>query len=146
MDPATCRALVAGAPVARLATVNPGLGVDVVPVTFALLGDGAETSERIVTAVDHKPKSTTRLRRLRNIAGHPDVTVLVDHYENDWDRLWWVRIRGRATVAAAGPQFDRAVDALVDRYDQYRDHRPAGPAILIEIDEWSGWSADTSPL
>jgi PPOX class probable F420-dependent enzyme len=138
VDPTQARSLVAEARVARLATTNPGLGVDVVPVTFALLDGGPE---RMVTAVDHKPKSTIRLRRLRNITTHPDVTVLVDHYENDWDRLWWVRLRGRATVVADGPLFDEAIEALVDRYDQYRTERPVGPAIVIDITDWSSWQA-----
>jgi PPOX class probable F420-dependent enzyme len=142
VGPAGARALIVGARVARLATVNPGLGVDVVPVTFALLDGGESGADRLVTAVDHKPKSTTRLRRLRNIAEHPDVTVLVDHYENDWDRLWWVRMRGRATIVADGPVFTEAVDALVDRYEQYRDRPPTGPAIVMAIDEWTSWVAD----
>ena len=95
LDPEQARSLVADALVARLATTNSSLGVDVVPVTFTLLVDeGGGGADRIVTAVDHKPKSTPALRRLRNIAEHPEVTVLVDHYENDWDRLWWVRLRG----------------------------------------------------
>jgi PPOX class probable F420-dependent enzyme len=136
------RELVTDSRVARLATVNPGLGVDVVPVTFALLPAGGEGGDRLVTAVDHKPKSTTRLRRLRNIAEHPGVTVLVDHYENDWDRLWWVRMRGRAAVVAEGPVFEAAVGALVDRYEQYREHRPQGPAVVVTVDEWSCWQAD----
>jgi len=136
------RLLIADARVARLATVNPGLGVDVVPVTFAFLEDGDGGPDRVVTAVDHKPKSTTRLRRLRNIAEHPEVTVLVDHYESDWERLWWVRLRGRATVEAAGSIFEEAVDALVDRYEQYAQHRPVGPAIVVAVEEWTTWQAN----
>lgn len=135
------RALIADTRVARLATVNPGLGVDVVPVTFALLDGGEDAPDRIVTAVDHKPKSTTRLRRIRNISEHPDVTVLIDHYENDWERLWWVRLRGRARIEATGPVFEEAVDVLVDRYEQYERHRPVGPAIVIAVEEWMTWQA-----
>jgi PPOX class probable F420-dependent enzyme len=142
--PAQARRLLADARVARLATVNPGLGIDVVPITFALLGAGGGEPDRLVTAVDHKPKSTTRLRRLRNITEHPDVTVLVDHYENDWDRLWWVRLRGRAEVVSEDPARGEAVDALVDRYEQYRELRPEGPAIVIAVDEWTGWRADAT--
>ena len=128
---------VAEAPVARLATTSTSLGVDVVPITFAL-ADGRST---IVTAVDHKPKSTANLRRLRNIAAHPIVTVLVDHYEDDWHRLWWVRIKGTARVVADGPVMVAAIDRLVDRYDQHRAQRPEGPAIVIAVDEVVGWSA-----
>jgi len=140
-DRAVGRELVEQAGVARLATANPGLGVDVVPITFALLAAEDGRGDRLVTAVDHKPKSTARLRRLRNIAEHPEVTVLVDHYENDWERLWWVRLRGRGTVVADGPRFDEAVDALVARYEQYRAQRPGGPAIVVDVDEWTCWQA-----
>jgi PPOX class probable F420-dependent enzyme len=142
LDEEQARHLVAGARVARLATTNSSLGVDIVPVTFALLrGDAGDRPDRIVTAVDHKPKATTRLRRLRNIAEHPEVTVLVDHYENDWERLWWVRLRGVASIVTHGPAFDEAVDALVDRYEQYRIERPAGPVIDVAIAAWTTWKA-----
>jgi PPOX class probable F420-dependent enzyme len=140
VERAEAQALVEGARVARLATVNPGLGVDVVPITFALLDGG----DRLVTAVDQKPKSTTQLRRLANIAAHPEVTVLVDHYEDEWDRLWWVRLRGAATVVSEGPAFDAAIAALTERYDQYVAEPPPGPAISVAIEEWTGWSARSS--
>ena len=69
--------------VARLATVSATGQPHLVPVTFAVDGD------MIYTAVDHKPKTTTRLRRLANIAANPQVTLLADHYADDWDQLWW---------------------------------------------------------
>lgn len=134
------RELVASARVARLATTNPGMGVDVVPVTFALL-DPAGPAEALVSIVDQKPKSTTRLRRLANIAAHPGVTVLVDHYEDDWERLWWVRLRGTATIVAEGPAFTEARDALTARYPQYVEAPPPGPVISIAVEEWTGWRA-----
>ena len=137
MEVDTARRLALGSPVARLATVNPGLGVDIVPITWAVVG--GPDDERLVSAVDHKPKTTTNLRRLRNIDTHPDVTVLVDHYDDDWERLWWVRIRGTAAVISGGDEFDRAVDALVARYPQYEDHRPTGPAIVVQDLVWTGW-------
>jgi PPOX class probable F420-dependent enzyme len=130
------RDLVGGARVARLATTNTGLGIDVVPITFALLPD-----DRLVSIVDQKPKSTTRLRRLDNIRSHPDVTVLVDHYEDDWTRLWWVRLRGRASVVAEGDEFDEARAALVERYPQYVDEPPPGPVVSVAVEDWSGWHA-----
>ncbi len=142
MDEAEARTLVASARVARLATVNPGLGVDVVPITFALVPAlEPQGQTRLVTIVDQKPKSTTRLRRLANIATHPEVTVLVDHYEDDWERLWWVRLRGRATVLAEGEAFDEALRALVDRYEQYVAAPPPGPVIDVAVEEWTGWRA-----
>ena len=121
---------------AHLATTNTGLGVDLVPITFALLGD-----DRLVSIVDQKPKSTTRLRRLDNIRAHPDVTVLVDHYEDDWERLWWVRMRGMATVIAEGEAFDEARGALVARYPQYVDAPPPGPVVSVAVVDWTGWRA-----
>ncbi|MET0159941.1 MAG: TIGR03668 family PPOX class F420-dependent oxidoreductase [Acidimicrobiales bacterium] len=137
METDEARALVASARVARLATVNPGLGVDVVPLTFALI-----EGDRLVSIVDQKPKSTTRLRRLTNIRAHPEVTVLVDHYEDDWERLWWVRMRGTATVITEGDAFTEAVDALTERYPQYVDAPPPGPVVSVVVDAWSGWRAD----
>jgi len=137
VDPDEARALVASARVARLATVNPGLGVDVVPITFALL-DG----DRLVSIVDQKPKSTTRLRRLTNIRAHPEVTVLVDHYEDDWERLWWVRVRGPATVVSDGQDFDEALAALTDRYPQYVEAPPPGPVVSVAVEDWTGWRAE----
>ncbi len=137
METVEARALVASARVARLATVNPGLGVDVVPITFALL-----EGDRLVSIVDQKPKSTTRLRRLTNIRAHPEVTVLVDHYEDDWERLWWVRMRGTATVITEGDAFAEAVEALTERYPQYVEAPPPGPVVSVTVDAWTGWRAD----
>jgi PPOX class probable F420-dependent enzyme len=130
------RALVAGARVAHLATTNTGLGVDVVPITFALL-----PGDRLVSIVDQKPKSTTRLRRLDNIRANPDVTVLVDHYEDDWTRLWWVRMRGTASVVAEGERFEEARDALTGRYPQYVEAPPPGPVVSVAVEQWTGWRA-----
>ena len=134
MDIETCRSLAATSRVARLATTRPDGRVDLVPIVFAF-HDGA-----LVFAVDHKPKSTTRLQRLTNIAANPEVTVLFDHHSEDWDELWWVRMRGRAQEMAAADATG-AVDALVARYPQYADNRPEGPAVLIEPTDWTGWSA-----
>jgi PPOX class probable F420-dependent enzyme len=136
LSPEEARPLVDAARVARLATTNTGLGVDVVPITFALLGD-----DRLVSIVDQKPKSTTRLRRLDNIRANPEVTVLVDHYEDDWERLWWVRMRGRASAVAEGDLFEEALAALVARYPQYVDAPPPGPVVSVSIEEWTGWRA-----
>src|SRR5205814_1068673 len=86
------RAMDIGARAGRLGTVDPTYGVHLVPITFALVGD------TILTAVDHKPKISRRLRRIANIERNHDVTVLVDHYEEDWTRLWWCRLAGTARV------------------------------------------------
>jgi PPOX class probable F420-dependent enzyme len=128
------RAEVAAAPVARLATHNPSGAIDLVPITFAFVDD-----RTIVTAVDHKPKRTSKLQRLDNIRARPDVTVLVDHYDDDWTALWWVRLRGTATVDDAPSE--TVLAPLVAKYSQYRERRPVGPAIVVIIDDVAGWTA-----
>ncbi len=134
MDAANCRSLFADSPVARLASVGSD-GPHLVPVVFAVTG------ENIVTAVDHKPKTTTRLQRLVNIERDPRVSLLADHYDADWNRLWWVRADGSAAVLHSGPEFERALDRLCDRYAQYRSRRPGGPVIDVAVRRWTGWRA-----
>lgn len=128
------RRRVGAAHVARLATVRADATPHIVPITFALAG------RSIVTAVDDKPKRTMALQRLRNIAANPAVSVLVDHYDDDWNQLWWVRADGTATTldteAAPG-----ALDVLAAKYEPYWDHRPQGPVIVVTVDRWSAWSA-----
>jgi PPOX class probable F420-dependent enzyme len=139
VDAATARALASGLQVARLATVRVDGRPHAVPVTFALLG------EAIVTAVDAKPKRSTRLRRLDNVRADARVAVLFDHYEDDWARLWWVRADGLARVVEGGAELERALAALAARYRQYRDVALTGPAIVIEVERWSGWTAAAAP-
>ena len=127
------RARFAQARVARLATVTPAGAPHLVPVVFALVGD------TIVSAVDHKPKSTTRLRRLENIAAEPRVCLLVDAYDEDWSQLWWARADARAEVLSEPDAELRA--ALVERYRPYDDAPPRGPYVVISVERWSGWSA-----
>jgi len=67
--------------------------------------------------------------------------VLVDHYEDDWTRLWWVRADGTARVVEDHAEAARATDALAGRYPQYRRARPAGPVVAISNIRLSGWSA-----
>jgi PPOX class probable F420-dependent enzyme len=137
MDRADALRRLATATVARLATVGSTGAPHLVPITFALLD---ETT--LVTAVDHKPKRTTALRRLANIAADPRVSVLVDHYEDDWSRLWWVRVDGLARVWEAAPA--GAAEALAQRYPQYRTRPPRGPFIVVEAQRLRGWSATYS--
>lgn len=139
MDSEHARARFAQARVARLATAGADGAPHLVPFTFALL-DG----DTIVSAVDHKPKRTTALRRLANIAAQPRVAALADHYDEDWSRLWWVRADGLARVVEPG-QDDAlraaALAALADRYAPYRAMPPTGALIVIDVERWSGWSA-----
>ena len=136
MDPASARALFETARIARLATVGAGGRPHIVPITFALEAD------TLYTAVDHKPKRTSRLRRLENVAANEHVSLLADHYDDDWSRLWWVRGDGVARIVAPGePEHRHAVELLERRYDQYRHRRPEGPAIAVAVSSWSGWQA-----
>jgi PPOX class probable F420-dependent enzyme len=121
-------------PVARLATVRPDGRPHVVPITFALEGDS------VVTAVDHKPKTTTSLQRLRNIEARPVASVLVDNYEEDWSRLWWARGDGAARIVAEGAEREEAVERLVEKYRQYRETPPRGPVIVVSVSRWVTWS------
>jgi PPOX class probable F420-dependent enzyme len=121
--------------VARLATVDATGRPHLVPFCFVLDGDD------LLSAVDAKPKSTTRLRRLDNVRSNPRVSVLVDHYEDDWRRLWWVRLDGRADVLDEGPERDRGLELLAEKYDQYRETPPAGPVIVVEIEGRAAWHA-----
>jgi PPOX class probable F420-dependent enzyme len=128
---------VATSPVARLATIGSDGAPDVVPITFAIDGDV------LYTAVDHKPKRTRRLQRLTNIERDPRVTVLVDHYDDDWTTLWWYRLRGEASVVTAGPDFDAGVTALREKYQHYRERPPAGPVVVVRITNRRAWTAGT---
>ncbi len=125
------------APVAVLGTVTGAGAPHLVPVTFAMLDDC------VVFAVDHKPKSTTRLRRVRNIEQNAAVSFLADHYDDDWRRLWWVRLDAQAAIVQDRQQDDRyepAVDALVEKYPQYRQLRPGGVVVVATITGVSGWA------
>ncbi|MDH6448224.1 PPOX class probable F420-dependent enzyme [Streptomyces sp. SAI-119] len=124
----------AQAKVLRLGTADAAGKPHLVPATFAVVGDV------VAIAVDHKPKRHTNLKRLRNVEENPAVTLLVDHFDEDWDRLWWVRADGQAQVIENELAYE-LVDALVDKYEQYREHRPAGPVIRIQVNRWSGWVA-----
>lgn len=126
---------IASASVARLATVGPDGRPHVVPICFAL------EDQTLYFAIDSKPKQTTNLKRLRNIAANPAVSILIDHYEDDWDRLWWVRLDGDARVVADEAEVQRALRLLAARYSQYRDTTPAGPVVAVAVAGMSGWSA-----
>lgn len=146
----------ASARVARLATADPHGRPHIVPFTFAYSagagrgesgrgGDGGSGSpDHIYSAVDAKPKSSTDLRRLRNIRANPRVAVLADHYEDDWDGLWWVRADGQAAILDDPATMAPALALLAGRYPQYREHPPGGPVISIHVDRWTGWTARPS--
>jgi PPOX class probable F420-dependent enzyme len=136
VDVDEARALFASARVARLATVDAEGRPHLVAITFAVDG------EEIVTAVDHKPKRTTRLRRLDNIEANPSVSVLADHYEDDWSKLWWARADGMARIVQPGArEHERAISSLAARYPQYVEESPSDSVIVISVSRWSGWRA-----
>jgi PPOX class probable F420-dependent enzyme len=126
------RARFAAARVARLATADASGRPHLVPIVFAVAGD------EVVSAVDAKPKRTTALRRLANVRENPRVALLADHYEDDWDALWWVRADGTARVAERD---GRVVELLAARYEQYRERPPGGPVLAVTVERWSGWRA-----
>jgi PPOX class probable F420-dependent enzyme len=123
--------------VARLGTLGADGELRLVPMCFAVVDDW------IVSAVDHKPKRSGHLRRLDDMAATGVATVLVDHYDDDWSRLWWVRVRGRAVVQEIGEP--EAVAALVAKYAQYRERPPAGAVYRIAMDEVRSWRATPEP-
>ena len=125
-----------GAQVGRLATADAEGAVHLVPVCFALV------SGRAVSAVDHKPKRTMQLGRLRDIRETGRAVLLVDHYSDDWSQLWWIRITGTAAVHTADDPIDAdARAALAAKYHQYRDRPPAGPVWSVALDDVRWWSA-----
>lgn len=124
----------AASPVARLATADAHGVPHAVPVTFTVLNDV------LYFAVDHKPKSTWDLRRLRNIRENPAVTVLVDHYDEDWSTLWWARADGHGDVLEEGQERDHAVGLLCAKYEQYKASPPEGPVVAVRVEKWSGWA------
>ncbi|MHB1488277.1 MAG: TIGR03668 family PPOX class F420-dependent oxidoreductase [Acidimicrobiales bacterium] len=136
MTPAEARRRFASARVARLATVGPNGAPHLVPLTFAVEGD------RIFSAVDDKPKRTRRLARLANIALDQRVCLLADGWDEDWSKLWWVRVDGAAHILDHDPE---AIRLLGDRYNQYGHKPPPGPIIVVDVQRWTGWSATPSP-
>jgi PPOX class probable F420-dependent enzyme len=131
LSPAEARDRFAAARVARLATVSADGVPHLVPVTFAVRDDV------VVFAVDHKPKSSVALRRLRNIAENPAVCFLADGYAEDWSRLWWARADGVARVEPPGAE---PVAWLVAKYEQYAERPPEHAVVVTDVHTWSGWA------
>lgn len=126
------------APRAQFATINPNGTPHLVPIVFAV----APSGDRIFTAIDWKPKTTQKLQRLDNIRADPAVSLIVDHYTEDWSQLWWIRADGKARVAEPSSNDNtQAVDSLVAKYGQYANRPPGGPVIIVENLTWRSWSA-----
>lgn len=137
LSEALTRRLVSQARVARLATIDPDGSPNLVPFCFAL--DGST----LYSGIDQKPKTTKQLRRLENIERDARVMVLVDRYEDDWDKVWWVRMRGRGRVLSPEESV-RGSQLLIAKYPQYVQEPPEEGLMAIEVDHWMGWSM--SPL
>lgn len=129
------------APIARLATTKPGGAPHLVPVVFAVDPGSQGARDVVYTAVDAKPKATRRLRRLANIESNPQVSLLVDHYADDWTQLWWARADGVAAIHTAGEAMDTGFRLLRAKYPQYQSVSLHGPVIAVTVHRWSGWHA-----
>ena len=132
MTPEEARNTFLRQPHAVLATADASGVPHLVPVVFAAVGDG------LALVVDHKPKRSTDLKRLRNIAANPHVSLLTEHYAADWDALWWARADGTARVSPLTPA---VLAAFQRKYAQYRATPPQGPAVAVTVARWSGWAA-----
>ena len=120
--------------VARLATVGADNRPHLVPICFVLDGDV------LYSAVDEKPKRSQSLKRIENARANPSVTVLVDHYDDDWAQLWWVRLDGRARVLGDSPEREHALDLLAAKYPQYSPARPTGPVLAVDVERRRSWA------
>ena len=127
LDEEEARARFEASPVLRLATATAKAMPHVVPCTFAI-----DQAGRVCIGIDHKPKTTTDLKRLRNIAENPRVSMVVDHYDEDWTRLWWARADGTAVVDTA------PWEPLKAKYPQYVGEE--GRVIVVTVERWTGWS------
>lgn len=136
-DSPAVRERVAAARVARLATIGADGRPHLVPIVFVLAGD------TLYSAVDAKPKRSRTLRRIENARARPDVTVLVDRYDDEWSGLWWVRLRGRARVLDGGDEAARALELLAEKYEQYRREPPGPPVLAVDVGEWRAWQASS---
>jgi PPOX class probable F420-dependent enzyme len=123
-----------GRRVAHLATTDAAGIPHVAPVCFAY-NDG-----RFWIAIDEKPKRTLRLKRLRNIEENPNVALVFDRYDDDWSRLGYVMVRGRASIMDRGLEYERALATLRERYPQYEAMRlEERPVIRIDPERVVRW-------
>lgn len=135
---AECRARFVAAPVAVLGTAGEDRQPHLVPVTHVAAGD------HVYIAIDSKPKRSANLRRLRNIAVNPQVSLLVDRYAADWTQLWWVRADGHASVTDMASMPATLLATFAEKYPPYRNDPPSGAVIDIHITSWHGWAYSSS--
>lgn len=135
LDPAEARARFAASRVVRLATSGADGAPHLVPCTFAVDGSG-----RVVIGIDNKPKSSRNLKRLRNIAANPRVSLLADYYGEDWTQLWWARADGMAVIEPFGDDHAGHWELLRRKYPQYEAETLTGPVIAVTVSSWTGWA------
>ena len=140
-DQAVARARAAR--VGRMSTVRADGRPHVVPFVFALTEDGSEL--RAYWVVDRKPKRSAALTRIENLERNPAVEFVVDGYDEDWDRLWWVRCSGAGRIVGSADERIVAMSVLQSKYPQYVEDPPLGPVVAIDIDTVAGWEATPSP-
>lgn len=136
------RVFLEAARVGHMATVDAEGAPSVVPICFGIQG------ERLYSVIDEKPKtqSVMRLKRVRNLLGDPRLAVVVDHYDDDWSRLGWVLLRGRAAILAPGAEQREALGLLRGKYPQYRKMALQGaPVIRMQIDSVRRWGSLAIP-
>jgi PPOX class probable F420-dependent enzyme len=106
----------------------------VLPITFALAGDV------VWSAIDSKPKRSAEPARVRWLRRRPRAALVVDRYDDDWERLAWVQLLGAVSVLELddGPA---GVEALTAKYEQYRDEPPPGPLLRLDVDRVLHWRA-----
>jgi PPOX class probable F420-dependent enzyme len=129
------RALFAGARTATLGSTGADGRPHLVPCVFVVDGD------QVYSAVDGKPKTTRQLQRLANITARAGVSLLADHYDEDWTQLWWVRADGDAAIVTGTAAMAGPLRLLAARYPQYRHDPPAGPVVAVTVHHWTGWTA-----
>jgi PPOX class probable F420-dependent enzyme len=136
MDEPECWRRLGEADHAVLGTTNPERGPDLVPVVFAVQ---SEPEPRLLVPIDTvKPKSVGRLQRLANLDRDPRCTLLVEHYEHDWQQLWWVRVHAEA---AEVPVTDQRLAPLVARYEAYAEPGAVTSVLVLRPTLVRGWSA-----
>jgi PPOX class probable F420-dependent enzyme len=135
LDQAEARSRFAAAPVLRLATAGADRQPHLVPCTFVV-----DDAGRVAIGIDDKPKASPRLRRLRNIEENPRVSLLVDHYADDWTKLWWARADGTAVIERSGDDHSVHWRLLAAKYRQYGGRAQGGQVIVVTVESWSGWA------
>ena len=124
-------------PAGHLATADADCRPYVVPFCFVCEGG------IIYSVLDAKPKSADlrRLRRVRNILANPRVSMVIDHYDSDWSKLWFLLVQGRAELLEPGAEHAHALAQLRAKYPQYREMElDDNPMITIIPDQATGWS------